>query len=145
MVAYWTQQLGYAQKAGTPELFWKSHAVIDVVLSLVYGFIALVLWANAHRFGIFKGEVEDSEPVEPIRWNYLAYSILGLFIALSYLRSVLDLVVYLGVPYNQDRSRWVEYMPQVVSFAVGLGMWLRYGLRKDLVKAISSWPRTPEN
>ena len=142
LAAHWTQGIYTLQRVGELGFFWRTHYAIDIILFAAYLFVAMVLWANAHRFGVVKGEVETADQPEPLDWKRVAFSILGVFIALTYLSSVLNFILFLGMA-TQERSRWVEYAPNIVTFAIGLGMWLHYGVEKKNLQSAANWPRPP--
>ena len=142
--AYWTQGLYYWREGVRTTPFVQSHYFIDMIICVGYLFMAMVLWGNSHRFGLVKGEHPESSQVEPIKWSRLAFSVLGAFIALTYLSSVLTLVLFLGTAPSDGRSTWVQYAPNVATFLIGAAVWYFNAKGKEGIRSVANWPRPPD-
>lgn len=142
--AYWTQGIYYWREGIQSTPFLQSHYFIDMIICAGYLFMAMVLWGNAHRFGLVKGEVAESASVESVPWSRLAFSVLGAFIALTYLGSVLTLILFLGTAPSDGRSTWVQYAPNVVAFLIGTVIWLVNAKGKEGIRSAANWLRPPD-
>lgn len=145
LVAYWTQGLSYIRISKELGSFFASHYGVDLFLSGVYLLIAAVLWVNAHRFGIVKGEIEDAQPMKRISWDRLAFAVLGLFIALSNLNFAAYWFESVISSDPADRIRWTQSLPVLITFLIGGCMWLYYGPGTSFLRRAARWPSYPDD